>query len=110
MNTKIQTNADIEEVLISLKFQDPLPIVNEPEFSEMIELLAAHFNRLVTSDFNKLLSILYRIDVSEEKLKQELKAAKANESAGFTIARAVLDRIRQKQETRKKYAQQNSLK
>lgn len=35
--------------------------------------LQQHINELIQRDFNRLLSILYRVDVDEEKMKRALK-------------------------------------
>jgi hypothetical protein len=70
---------------------------------EMLELvLADRINTMITTDFNRLISLLYRIDVSETKLKQLLKENTGTD-AGLLIARLILERQWQKIETRRKY-------
>ena len=70
---------------------------------EMLEsILADRINTMITADFNRLISLLYRIDVSETKLKQLLKE-NAGTDAGLLIARLILERQWQKIETRRKY-------
>jgi hypothetical protein len=70
---------------------------------EMLEqALAERINTMITADFNRLISLLYRIDVSETKLKQLLKE-NAGTDAGLLIARLILERQWQKIETRRKY-------
>ena len=46
------------------------PIVS---FEEHFETLVKYVDFLIRTDFNKLISILYRVDVSEEKLKRALQ-------------------------------------
>ena len=40
---------------------------------ELHHRLADYINQLMVNDFNRLLNLLYRIDVNEEKLKTSLK-------------------------------------
>jgi hypothetical protein len=49
-------------------------------------------NELIKTDFSKLVQLLYRIDVSEAKLKNILQAH-PNEDAGKLIAEVVLERL-----------------
>jgi len=49
-------------------------------------------NELIKNDFSKLVQLLYRIDVSEAKLKNILQA-NPNEDAGKLIAQVVLERL-----------------
>lgn len=59
-----------------------------------IEQLAEAIDYLIDKDFNKLLLILYRIDINEERLKQAL--ASANKPAAEIIAQMILERQNQK--------------
>ena len=65
--------------------------------------LAAYIHELINSDFEKLISILYRLDVNEKKLKT-LLAEKAATDAGILIADAIIERQVQKINSRKKYS------
>lgn len=67
------------------------------------EQLAAHIQQLVNNDFSGLVSILYRLDVSELKLKRMLQE-RAGEDAGYIIADLVIERELQKMESRKKFS------
>ena len=49
-------------------------------------------NELIKNDFSKLVQLLYRIDVSEAKLKNILQTH-PNENAGKLIAQVVLERL-----------------
>jgi len=49
-------------------------------------------NELIKNDFSKLVQILYRIDVSEAKLKNILNS-NPNEDAGKLIAQVIVDRL-----------------
>jgi hypothetical protein len=56
------------------------------------EDLAITINELIKNDFSKLVQLLYRIDVSEAKLKYILQTH-TNEDAGKLIAAVVIERL-----------------
>lgn len=68
----------------------------EKTFSELEQLgpsdLIAFINDCIQHDFNKLVQLLYRIDVSEEKLKYILQL-NPNEDAAKLIAAVILERL-----------------
>lgn len=49
-------------------------------------------NELIKNDFSRLVQILYRIDVSEAKLKNIL-SENPNEDAGKIIAQVIIERL-----------------
>lgn len=104
MNQNITYEENLEELLMSLKFMDVIPSVNSPAFSNMLEMLARHINELILSNFNMLLSILYRVDVDENKVKAELENASKEETAGHIIARLIIARQNEKLKWRKKFS------
>ena len=61
-------------------------------FEVLKERLASHINFLIQSDLQKLVSILYRVDVSESKLKHLLK-----ENPGYDAANIITDLIIERQ-------------
>ena len=73
----------------------------QPEFIEYI-------NHLLDTNFEKLIFLLYRIDVDEAKIKALLHI-KSNENAGEIIAQAIIERQLQKIESRKNHQQQNPI-
>jgi hypothetical protein len=68
----------------------------EKTFSELEQLgpndLIAYINDCIQHDFNKLVQLLYRIDVSEEKLKYILQL-NPNEDAAKLIAAVIIERL-----------------
>ena len=54
--------------------------------------LIAYINDCIKNDFNKLVQLLYRIDVSEEKLKSILQSH-PNEDAAKLIATVIVERL-----------------
>lgn len=67
------------------------------------EDLANAINELIKNDFSKLVQLLYRIDVSEAKLKYILQAH-PNEDAGKLIAAVVIERLAATKKAREKFS------
>ncbi|MBC7721272.1 MAG: hypothetical protein H7068_04565 [Pedobacter sp.] len=68
------------------------------------EELAAFVNHLINTDFEKLVFLLYRIDVRESTIKQLLALPSAN-NAGELIADAIIKRQAEKIESRQQFKQ-----
>jgi hypothetical protein len=66
------------------------------------EILAAYVNELIQSDFQTLVSLLYRIDVNEIKLKNLLKD-NIEKNAGKIIAGLIIERQLQKIKSRQQF-------
>lgn len=80
------------------------PIVIEREnYKELERELAEYLNNLLVRDYNKLITILYRIDISQEKAVAALAEYAEKESPGETLARLIIDRQLEKLITRRKY-------
>lgn len=70
------------------------------------EDLANAINELIKNDFSKLVQLLYRIDVSETKLKYILQAH-PNEDAGKLIAAVVIERLAATKKAREMFSTPN---
>ena len=68
------------------------------------EDLANAINELIKNDFSKLVQLLYRIDVSEAKLKYILQAH-PNQDAGKLIAAVVIERLAATKKAREMFSQ-----
>ena len=68
------------------------------------EDLANAINELIKNDFSKLVQLLYRIDVSEAKLKYILQAH-PNEDAGKLIGTVVIERLAATKKAREMFSQ-----
>lgn len=77
-------------------------------FDEIKAQLADHINDLIRNDFQKLVGILYRIDVSESKLKQLLKE-NPDTDAGIIITDLIIERQLQKIKSRKEYKRDENI-
>ncbi|WP_052272745.1 hypothetical protein [Flavihumibacter solisilvae] len=93
--------------------QDLIQILNEqleielPEiqdFGRLREGLASHINNWIQTDFDKLVQMLYRVDINENKLKFLLRE-KVSDDAALIIADLVIERQLQKLESRKMFRQ-----
>ncbi|ULQ55746.1 hypothetical protein KJS94_13945 [Flavihumibacter rivuli] len=79
-----------------------LALPEQISFEELRTQLAAKLNELISKDFNQLISILYRVDVSEPKLKYLLRE-KVGEDAAMIMADLIIERQIQKANTRKAF-------
>lgn len=70
--------------------------------------LAHHINHLIQNDFNKLISVLYRVDINETKLKQLLKE-NPDEDAATIIADLIIERQLQKINSQQQFRGNSSL-
>ena len=69
--------------------------------------LETMINELIKEDFSKLVQLLYRIDVSEAKLKNILQA-NPNENAGKLIAQVVIERLAATKKARESFSTKSS--
>jgi len=79
----------------------------ETSFSVFTQKLAAYINELIDHNFEKLVNILYRLDVSENKLKN-LLASNTQTDAGLLIAQLIIERQAEKIKTRNQYKQSDT--
>ena len=84
----------------------------EKAFSELEQLgpsdLIAFINDCIQHDFNKLVQLLYRIDVSEEKLKYILQL-NPNEDAAKIIAAVIIERLAATKAARASFSTSNKI-
>jgi len=66
---------------------------------ELVEALAIHLNDMIVHHFSQLITALYRIDVSEQKIRQTLRE-NPQADAGKIIAHLIIERQKQKIKTR----------
>lgn len=90
-----------EELTILINKELSLELPANISFEELKMKLSGYINEMISTDFERLLSLLYRIDVNEQKLKSMLQEYKG-EDAGKIIAALIIERQRQKLESRKK--------
>ena len=66
------------------------------------KILSERINELIQNDFQKLISILYRLDINEEKLKHLLKE-NTKSDAGLIITELIIERQLQKIKARQQF-------
>ena len=77
--------------------------LKEKDYSFGKQELANKINELVDTQFQKLVSILYRMDVSETKLKQ-LLSDNPGTDAGLIIADLMIERQKEKIRSRQQFS------
>ncbi len=66
------------------------------------EQLSVFVNDLIEKDFSRLVQILYRLDVSEDKLKTVLLENPTGDAGGM-IAQLIMERIEQSNKSKEKF-------
>lgn len=66
------------------------------------EQLTAFITELIDQDFSRLVQLLYRLDVSEDKLKKVLLDNPEGDAAGM-IAKLVMERIEQSRKSKEMF-------
>ena len=77
--------------------------IQSTSFGERRQKLIALINELINKDFDTLVQLLYRIDVSEKKIRAVLDKNTETDSAGI-LADLIIERQLQKTETRKYFS------
>jgi hypothetical protein len=98
MDVKLNEIAAATSLALGL---EPVKVIS---IDELRAKIAAFINDLVNHDFNRLVSILYRIDVDEQKLKNLLESYPGQDAAPI-IADLVIQRQLQKIEARNRFRQ-----
>jgi hypothetical protein len=78
------------------------------EDKKLFEALSGYINVLVNTDFQRLISLLYRMDVSEKKLVALLKEH-AGEDSGKIIAALMVERQIQKIKSRQDHGRADNI-
>lgn len=72
------------------------------------EQMASFINDLIDKDFARLVQILYRLDVSEDKLKSVLLEHPTGD-AGNMIAILIMERIAQREKAKELFKQEGDI-
>ncbi len=94
------------ELIQTINTDLALELPEKISFADMQNELSTYINHLIKTDFEKLVAYLYRIDVSEEKLKLFL-IDNPNEDAGKIIASLIIERIQQKIDIKNQFSQKS---
>ncbi len=82
---------------LDTNFQETIPK------QQLLEKLTLFIDDLIQNNFQKLVTILYKIDVNEKKLKQLLLESDGVNAARI-ISMLIIERQQQKIESRKKFS------
>lgn len=96
LKTQVQNSLQLRPDLIE-------KVSNDEELLKLIEELVTE---LVNHDFERLLLMLYRLDVSEQKVKQAIDAAGPT-NASRNIAELIMAREKEKAVSREQYKTDN---
>lgn len=96
LKTQVQNSLQLRPDLVE-------KVSNDEELLKLIEELVTE---LVNHDFERLLLMLYRLDVSEQKVKQAIDAA-GPANASRNIAELILAREKEKAVSREQYKTNN---
>ena len=77
-------------------------------FEQLFDVVYPIINKLITNNYQQFLNILYRIDVNELKLKQEMAKVDANQYSEV-VTRLVLQKELQKVIIRNIYSKENDI-
>lgn len=96
-----------DELIRLLNDELAIDFAEEMTYTELQGRLSAYINELINYDFEKLVAYLYRIDVSEEKLKG-LLLDNPQDDAGNIIAALIIERQQQKIKSRQQFSQRDN--
>ncbi|HLY72065.1 MAG TPA: hypothetical protein VKR53_20170 [Puia sp.] len=91
-----------KQLIDSLKKDLQIDLAEKNSMERIKEKMVSHLNHLINNNFEELIHILYRVDVSEAKLKALLKE-NSHASAANTIAELIIERQLQKIKTREQF-------
>ena len=92
--------------ILNTELNTELPQVISEE--NLLQRLSEYINHLIQTNFQQLLLILYRVDVSEKKLKQLLQQD-SGEDAATIITKLIIEREIQKIKSRNLYSYKNDI-
>lgn len=87
---------------VALLLVEPQDVEKFDDLEELRAWLKENIEWLLDNDFERLLGILYRIDVSEVKIRRLIEQNEG-ENAALIIADLIIERQAQKVASRKKY-------
>jgi hypothetical protein len=96
-----------KEIINLLKKELSIDLSENILLDEAAIILTAYINQLIQTDFQKLVFILYRIDVNETRLKKILKES-PGEDSGRIIADLIIERQLQKIKSRQQFSQRDN--
>ena len=100
----MQEKFNQEQVRKIIEQEMSLPVTHEDTSDQWLSALSIRINDLILNDFDKLIFILYRLDINESKLMKLLNDRR-NKDAGKLIGELIIERQLQKVLTRQSLRQ-----
>lgn len=97
---------DHKELIQDINKDMAIVLPDHVSLEELKSILISHINLLIGNDFHKLIAVLYRMDVSEPKLKQLLQKHPEEDAANI-IAGLIIERQLQKIKTRQEFGRRH---
>jgi hypothetical protein len=94
-----------KELITIINKELAIELPEKISLDELKKDLSIFINQLIQRDFHSLVALLYRIDISEPKLKQLLD--QMDENAGDIIAVMIIERELEKLQSRKEHNQKD---
>lgn len=96
-----------DDIIPSLSNSLEIELPAKISYEKLRETIAAFIHSLIEKDFNKLISLLYRLDINETRLRFLLhNNSEAN--AGTIIAEMIIERQVQKIKSRREFRQRDN--
>ena len=95
-----------DQLIEILNSELAIELPEEITLKELREKLSQHINYLIDTNFQRLVAALYRVDVSESKLKRLLNENEGEDS-GSVIADLIIERQLQKIKFRQEFSKHN---
>jgi hypothetical protein len=95
------------EIISEISSSLEIDLTSKSSIDEIRSALTGHINYLITHDFNKLVAILYRIDISEQLLKRNLETKETDAAA--IIAEMIIERQIEKIKTKERYKSRDDI-
>jgi len=97
----------IPDIKIIKSLSDEFELADSKQ-NDFMKHLSRAINYLIQNDFSRLVQILYRMDISESKLK-EMLAVNKGQDAGLIIGQLLIEREQQKILSREKFKPEDDI-
>lgn len=81
-------------------------LIENISFNNFKKAIEQRINDLITNNFQQFIYVLYKVDVSENKLKKVLQENKQTDAAAI-ITNLIIERLQQKIDTRNHFKNNN---
>lgn len=99
----------LDDELLTLMQSSSLKGANDQgdEQEAVVKFMAQRIEEMMSGDFEALMSMMYRLDVAESKIREALAPGNP-ENPATGLAKLIIERQKQRMETREKYRHNDS--